>query len=192
MKSKIMLKTFFKVMIGNKKEMQRVIPKAYFNSVYDIDYKKLKEKGITCLLFDIDGTIAKVDDLNISDEIKQLFSNLKEFKIILISNNDSKRVLPVSKVLNVPSLYSAKKPTCQAYETALKMLKVRKKNACMIGDQILTDIFGANNYGIYSILVNQMSNQNNLHTKIAHILQCLMIKKLRKKKLLEKNKFYMN
>lgn len=192
MKTKLMIKTFFKVMIGNQKEIENIIPKAYFKSIYDINYQKLKEKGITCLLFDIDGTIAEVDNINISNKTKKLFENLKDFKILLISNNGKERVLPVSQILNIPAIYLAGKPKSSAYDKALKLLKTKKENTCMIGDQILTDITGANKYGIYSILIDQISNKNNIQTSLAQNLQILMIKKLQKKKLFNKGKFYMN
>ena len=41
--------------------MQNFIPDMYQKSIYDIDYKKLKEKGIKCLLFDLDNTLVPVN-----------------------------------------------------------------------------------------------------------------------------------
>ncbi len=38
--------------------MEKYIPDVYQKSIYTIDYSKLKEKGIKCLLFDLDNTLA--------------------------------------------------------------------------------------------------------------------------------------
>ena len=37
--------------------MEKYVPDIYQKSVYDIDYSKLKSRGIKCLLFDLDNTI---------------------------------------------------------------------------------------------------------------------------------------
>ena len=71
-------------------------------------------------------------------------------------------------------------------------MNAQKENTSMIGDQILTDIVGANKCGIYSILVKQLESKNNVQTSLAHKLQKYMIKKLERKNLLKKEKFYMN
>ena len=56
-----MLQTFIKVIFGSKREIQKVIPDSYYPNIYQIDYEKLKINNIDTLLFDIDNTIAKVD-----------------------------------------------------------------------------------------------------------------------------------
>ena len=35
-------------------------PKSYYKSIYDINYDKLKEEGITCLIFDLDNTLGLI------------------------------------------------------------------------------------------------------------------------------------
>ena len=99
-------------MLGSQEEIKNVIPNSYYQSVYDIDYSKLKKENIDTILFDIDNTIANVDDTNIPYKTKELISNLKKqnFKILLFSNNHKERVEPVSKTLNLKALSDAGKP----------------------------------------------------------------------------------
>ena len=120
-----------------------------------------------------------------------MFQDLKQnFKILLISNNHKERVEPVAKQLNVKALWDAGKPENKVYDKALEMLNSSKENTVAIGDQILSDIVGANKYGLKSILVDQLSKENNIQTGMAQKLQKHMVKKLTKKNLFKKGKYY--
>ena len=52
--------------------------------------------------------------------------------------------------------------------------------AC-IGDQLITDIYGANRLGLTSILVNPISPSEPLKTRFNRMLERKIIKKLSKK-----------
>lgn len=188
----LMIQTFIKVMFGFKKEIEAATPDSYYPSIYKIDYQSLKEENIDALLFDIDNTITKVDDLNIPKETTNLIENLKNqgFKILLISNNHPQRAIPVAKKLNLPLLADAGKPAKEAYDKALTMLNRSKETTVAIGDQLLSDIVGAKKYGIKAILVDQLSKENNIQTGMAQKLQKYMIKKLKKHKDFQIGKYY--
>lgn len=181
-------------MLGSKKEISSIIPDSYYKNVYDIDYSNLKNQNIDTLLFDIDNTITKVDDLNIPAKTKELFENLKNqnFKILLLSNNHKERVIPVAQALNIKALSDAGKPDSAAYDKALDLLKSKKENTIAIGDQLLSDIAGAKKYGLKAILVDQLSKENNVQTGMAQKLQTYMVKKLTKKKIFKQGKYFNN
>lgn len=187
-----MLQTFIKVMFGSKKEIKAITPDSYYPNIYEINYNKLKENNYNTLLFDIDNTIAKVDDLNVPQKTIELFDKLKQlnFKILLFSNNHQERVTPISNKLNIPALSEAGKPEKTAYEKALQKINSKKENTVAIGDQLLSDIVGAKKYGIKAILVDQLSSENNLQTGLAQKLQKHMIKKLSKYKLFKFGQYY--
>ena len=60
--------------------MEKFRPDIYQKSIYQINYENLKEKGIKCLLFDLDNTIIAYDRVKVSKELKELFIHLKELK----------------------------------------------------------------------------------------------------------------
>ena len=188
------MQTFIKVMLGLKKEIEAVTPDSYYPSIYKIDYQTLKKEKIDTLLFDIDNTITKVDDLNIPKETADLMENLKKqgFKILLFSNNHEQRAKPVAKKLNLPLLSDAGKPTKEAYDKALNILNSNKENTAAIGDQLLSDIVGAKKYRIKAILVDQLSKENNVQTGMAQKLQKHMIKQLKKYKQFQIGKYYIS
>lgn len=177
----LMLKTFIKVMLGNKKETSFIIPDYYYPDIYSINYEKLQERKIDTLLFDVDNTIAFVDDIMISKQTIKLFEKLKKtYKILLLSNNHEERVKPISQKLGVKMLAQADKPEKKAYEQALQILNAKEKNTAAIGDQMLSDIVGAKKINITAILVDQLSSKNNLQTGLAQKLQKFIVKKLNK------------
>ena len=71
-------------------------PDIYKPSIYDINYEELKRRGIKCLLFDLDNTIATFDEEVPDKKLKDFFLYLEElgFKNIIMSNSPRKRVAP--------------------------------------------------------------------------------------------------
>lgn len=181
-----MLKIFFKVINGY---FDLVIPDMYQKDIYHVNYNLLKEEGIKTILFDIDNTLLEVNSIEVSDKLIKFINQLKEnFDIILMSNNSKKRVEPVAKKLNVKYLYKSGKPLKEAFDKALNLAWSSKLNTCLIGDQLLSDIYGCRSYGITSILVDPLKNKYDLKTGTSRLLQKIMLKKLHKKGYL--NKYY--
>lgn len=171
--------------------MNIYLPDMYFKSVYDINYQKLKEMGIKAILFDLDNTIRKVGDKYPEKNIKTLFDQLKkDFIIILFSNNISpKRVIFFADYYGIDYIARAGKPKQKGFNKALKFVK-SKKELCIIGDQMLTDIKGGNIFGITTIFVDKFCNKEELWTIPNRIIEKLIIKRYKKLKMFEKGKYY--
>lgn len=187
-----MLKTFFKVMTNDKYYQSLVIPNMYKKNIFDIDYKKLKKLKMTNLIFDIDNTILPVDNSDVDDKLKDLFKKLTKdgFNICIVSNNNLERVKTPGEILNVKYIANAKKPNKEAFDNAMGILKSNNLTTVMIGDQMLSDIRGAKENGLYAILVDPLVNKYNIQTKTSRILQDLMEKKLEKQNKFIKGKYY--
>ena len=84
-----------------------------------------------------------------------LFKHLKElgFSCLVLSNNKEPRVKSFAKQVGIKYIYKAGKPKPSGYRTAMERLGTDTKNTLFVGDQIFTDIIGANLTGIRSILV---------------------------------------
>lgn len=189
-----MIKSFMKVMTGNEKEISLVIPDMYAKDVYSIDYDYLKENGYDNLIFDIDNTILPVNDIVVPTELIEFFNSLKKksFNICIVSNNGSERVLPVAEKLDVSCLFMADKPKKSAFDKALMVMNSKTGDTVMIGDQLLSDIKGANQYFLYSILVDPVSDIYDIKTGTNRVLQNMMIKKLSKLNKFKQGDYYKN
>ena len=56
--------------------MEEYLPDIYQKSIYTIDYSKLYNRGIKCLLFDLDNTIVPPYSTELSQKAKDLFISL--------------------------------------------------------------------------------------------------------------------
>lgn len=129
-------------------------PYGYAESVFTIDYDKLYEIGYRGLIFDIDNTLVHHDD-DSTPEVDEFFKNIhsKGFKTILLTNNWETRVQRFIKNIDTMYVCDADKPNVSGYYKALEKLDMKIEETICIGDQVFTDIYGANKCGMASILV---------------------------------------
>lgn len=172
--------------------MEKYIPDIYAKSIYYINYDKLKENGIRCLLFDLDNTVAPLSLKKPNHKIKELFIKLKDmgFKVIIFSNSGKRRLKPFKDLLGVDCAFSCKKPMIKKYEVILKEYKFNVSEVVMIGDNLVTDILGGNKVGITTILVNPISTHDHLMARITRLYEKRIISKLGKKELFIRGKYY--
>lgn len=172
--------------------MYSFLPDKYQKSIYTIDYVSLKNAGIKLIIFDLDNTIAPISASNPSKKLKDLIEEVKKLgmKPIIMSNSGKSRVEPFKDELYVDSAYHSAKPLKRKYKRILELYDVKPSEVAAIGDQLLTDVFGANRMGITSILVNPISTQDLKWTKINRFFERLIIKHFEKRNVFEKGKYY--
>ena len=171
--------------------MDKFIPDVYQKSVYTINYKKLKKNGIKCLLFDLDNTIVPYKVGEPDTKIRELFAVLeKDFKVIIVSNSNKNRLRPFKEKLNVDVAFSSRKPLKTKYKKILDLYHFEINEVACIGDQLLTDILGANRMEFTSILVNKIAPYETVPTKINRFFERIILKRLEKKHILVKGEYY--
>lgn len=133
---------------------KKFYPTVYVQSAYTVDFSNLYEKGYRGLILDIDNTFVK-HDAPVDDKAINIFKEMHDigFKTCIISNNHEPRVKPFANAVNSPYIFEANKPSPSGYLKAIKLMDIDKEQVIFMGDQLFTDIYGANNTGIKSILV---------------------------------------
>ena len=171
--------------------MKKLIPNMYQESIYTINYKKLKKNNIKCLLFDLDNTCVGYHEKNPTKKLEELFNQLNEmgFKVVIFSNATRKRLVPFNS-LNVILHPASKKPFKKNFQKILTNYHYKKNEVCIIGDQLFTDILGGNRIGIKTCLVTPMTNEDLIFTKIFRATEQLVFKKFAKKSILIKGVYY--
>ncbi len=154
-------------------------PKSYFNKIVDIDVNFFIEKKIKAVLLDIDNTILDKRH-NMVQGFEEWVKTLKEnnIKICILSNtNKKKKAQNLSNKLDVPFIYFAKKPLKFGFKKAKKILEIEdNKTIAVIGDQVLTDVLGANRCKMYSILVKPLKKEDIFVTKINRLIEKQILK----------------
>lgn len=139
--------------------MRIFIPKMYKKSIYEIDYKKLKEKGYKLIIFDLDNTIGSIKEEKCSIKTAEFLNNLnREIKIVVASNSFHERVSKFCSNLECEYFSLSLKPTSRVLRKIKKKYKINYKEMVIIGDQIVTDIFVGNRFGLFTILVDPIKN----------------------------------
>lgn len=159
-------------------------PKAYFEKVSQIDIDFLNRNQIKALILDVDNTLIDFYR-NISDETIKWCKQLKEqnIKFCIVSNTNKKdKVEMVANKLEIPYFYFAKKPFKTGLKKAINLLCENNENIAAVGDQIFTDVLGANRLHMFSILVKPIEEKDILVTKIKRPLENIIIKKYLKTK----------
>ena len=169
--------------------MKRFIPNIYKKSIFEINYKKLKEQNIKVLLFDFDNTIIEKGNIIVNKKTITLFNKLKkDFLIYVVSNSlNTKKLNVVCKKLEIPFIGDSRKPLKKGYKK-LKFKGIKNNQIAMIGDQLITDIWGANRMGYISILIDPMTNNELIWTKLTRVLEKIVFKINNKK--IERGNYY--
>jgi len=159
-------------------------PKEYLNSVIDIKIELLQKNNIKGLILDVDNTLI---DFNrkMPEGVEKWVKDLKqnEIKFCILSNsNKVDKIETVAEKLDIPFIYFAKKPFKKGFRKAKELLKLEEKNIAVVGDQIMTDVIGANRSHMFSILVKPIEDKDYLLTRIKRPLEKVIIKKYLKSK----------
>lgn len=172
--------------------MNYFFPDVYQKSIYTINYQKLKENGIKCLLFDLDNTCIPYIDKNPTQKLKKHFDKLQDlgFKIIIFSNSSKERLKPFKNELNIDCCPKAKKPKKTKFLKVLKTYNYDLSEVAIIGDQLMTDVYGGNKVGIMTILVNPISEIDMPFTKINRFIERQKIKQMTKEGIFKVGRYY--
>lgn len=167
-------------------------PKMYKKSVFEIPYERLKKQKVKVLLFDLDNTIASLDEEEANSDIKKLFKKLsKDFKIFIVSNNSSKKRVEVfANSLNINYFYFSMKPSTRIINKIIKRYNVCFWQIAMIGDQLITDILSANRGGCVSILVEPLAKKDLKITGLNRFFEDKIIKYYNKKGIFKRGEYY--
>ena len=149
-------------------------PKSYFKNITEINADFFQEKHIKAVLLDIDNTLIDKNN-NMVKGLEDWIENVKKRNIkfcILSNTNNKKKAKKIANLLDIPYIYFAKKPLKFGFKRAKKILKINdSKEIAVIGDQVLTDVFGANRCSMYSILVEPLKQNDIWITKINRVIE---------------------
>ena len=176
--NKIVKNTFLKKLFKNFQPTYR------FDKVENIPYSLIEKDNIKLIMIDMDNTIIDYSNREYSKEIKEWTERMNRngLKLYILSNSFlGKQVKTIAKELGMKYYYSAGKPFLKGFITIQKKEKINKENILMIGDQIFTDIWGGNRFGIKTILVKPINSRERIHTKFKRPFENIILKRMNKK-----------
>ncbi|EIT85249.1 HAD-superfamily hydrolase [Fictibacillus macauensis ZFHKF-1] len=172
--------------------LKKFLPDQHVESIFQITPEMLKERNVKGIITDLDNTLVAWDSPGATPELMEWFQSFQEQGIIItiVSNNTEKRVSSFSTPVKIPFIYSARKPMTRAFKRALSDMKLAKDEVVVIGDQLLTDVFGGNRMGLHTIMVVPVASTDGLWTRVNRKIERVILGRLKRKGLLhwEENK----
>ena len=130
-------------------------PTAIKPRIGDVTPQLLQRLGAGAVLLDVDNTIATYTSHEPAPGAVDWVKGLGEagFRVVIVSNNYKRRVAAFAARFGVEFISFAIKPLPFGYVRAARMLGLRCRDCAIIGDQIFTDVIGANLCGMRSVLL---------------------------------------
>ncbi|MDE6092287.1 MAG: YqeG family HAD IIIA-type phosphatase [Ruminococcus sp.] len=146
---------------------------ASFRKVTDITPEFLKKLGIKGLILDVDNTLTTHDNPEPAENVPEWIDSMKKnnIKLIIVSNNHPPRVKPFADMLGIDFVCEGKKPLSKGFKEAVQKINLPKKNIAAVGDQIFTDVLGANLYGIKMLYTVPIEHEKTTFFKIKRTLE---------------------
>ena len=139
-------------------------PTYVFNDITGITPKFLKRKHIKGIVLDIDNTLTTHNNPVPPQSSMDWLARVKKagIKLIIVSNNKPPRVEPFAQLLDLEYVANGRKPLTYGINEAVRRMGFEKCDIAAIGDQIFTDIMGANLAGIRSCFVYPLELETSL------------------------------
>jgi HAD superfamily phosphatase (TIGR01668 family) len=163
--------------MGTKLDLLKAFyPYEHVESAYGIDYEDMYRQGFRGIIYDIDNTLTEHGQ-EATRQAVQLFGRLRElgFKTCVISNNKEPRVAPFANAVGTPYVSKAGKPSPKNYIRAMEIMSTDRSNTVFVGDQIFTDVWGANRAGVRSYLVDPIARHEEFQIVLKRYLERLVL-----------------
>ena len=136
-----------------------LVPKLRVNTVFELDLEDLYAKGYRGIITDLDNTLVGAKDPLAHPELITWFEKVKQigFKLVIVSNNHLTRVSEFATPLDILFVHEARKPSNKPFRKAMQMMELTEKETIVVGDQMLTDVYGGNRLGLLTVLVLPIS-----------------------------------
>ncbi|MBQ4282775.1 MAG: YqeG family HAD IIIA-type phosphatase [Lachnospira sp.] len=156
--------------------LKRFYPNRYYDSAYNIEYKDLYDAGYRGIVFDVDNTLVE-HGAPVTERAIRLFADLQAmgYETCIISNNSESRVRPLAEKVNSKYVSKANKPSKKNYIKAMEIMNTDTGNTYFVGDQLFTDVWGANRAGIMSMLVMPIDKHEEIQIVLKRYLERIVL-----------------
>lgn len=144
-----------------------------FRKVTDITPSFLKKNNIKGLILDLDNTLTTHDNPRPAKGVIEWIGRMKEncVKLMIVSNNHPPRVKPFADMLGLPFVSEGRKPLSKGFREACSIMGLKKHEVAAVGDQIFTDVLGANLYRIKMLYVAPIEHEKRGFLRVKRTLE---------------------
>ncbi len=149
-------------------------PSLLVDAVWEVDLDALRGEGIIGLILDLDNTLVDWNETYVRPEVRRWLcaAHGRGMRTALVSNAvRGRRVKAVAGELGLTPVTLACKPLPAAFRRAMRVMGTDASSTCAIGDQVFTDMLGANWMGLKTVLVRPLSQRESPHTRLIRLVE---------------------
>ncbi|NLG93408.1 MAG: YqeG family HAD IIIA-type phosphatase [Clostridiales bacterium] len=153
--------------------MALFLPTAAVDKVLDITPELIRAMKARAIILDVDNTLAVHGSQEPFEGTIEWTRTMREngIDIIIMSNNFKRRVAPFAAKYGLPFMYLSLKPLPLAYHRAIRRMGVKHSEVVVVGDQVFTDVIGANLSFMKSILLVPTGKEQSISFAIRRFLE---------------------
>lgn len=150
-----------------------LLPDIKLERITDISLELLNKFDIKALLLDVDNTMSTHHGTILTDGLTEWISEMQQggIKLCVLSNSKEKRVAPFAQRIGLQYISLGLKPLPTGYLRGVKILKEKRKNVAIVGDQMFTDILGGRVVGVKTILLTPIKPEDGWSFKVRRRLE---------------------
>ena len=154
-------------------------PDIYLSSIEKIDLDTLWQQGVRSFILDLDNTIRPRSTGVIPQSVIEWLKQARRhgFKMMIVSNNWHFSVFDEGKKLDLPVVHKALKPLPFAFFIARHRMGVKRTQTIAVGDQVMTDVWGAHLSGMKAILVVPQATKDLKHMVVLRRVEARILGK---------------
>ena len=147
-------------------------PTMMAETVTEINPNVLRQRGIRLLMLDFDNTLVPYTTSVPTAEVSNWLKAMQQdgLDICIVSNSRKPRVKVFCEKYGLNCITHSKKPFPKGIRQCLKQYGLKPHECALAGDQIYTDVLGANCQGVNSILIKAIHN-HNIWLKLRHVAE---------------------
>lgn len=149
-----------------------LIPKLMVQHLTDLTPELLRQHGVTFLMLDFDNTIVPYTTNEPAPEMERWIRSMldSEIGLCVVSNSKKDRVVRFCQARGIPCITHSRKPFQKGIRQCRDRFGLDLRHAALAGDQIYTDVLGANCAGAVSVLV-QPIHLHNIWLRLRHMAE---------------------
>ncbi len=161
-----------------------LLPKWIAPALPSLTPEMLHALNIRLLMLDFDNTIVPYTTNIPTDAMLAWLREMQQsdIQLCVVSNSRRERVKVFCEEYGIACITHARKPFSKGIRQCLNQHRIPVSNCALVGDQIYTDVLGANCAGVASILVEAIDN-HNFWLKLRHVAELPFIYAAKKRRI---------
>ncbi|WP_421016596.1 YqeG family HAD IIIA-type phosphatase [Furfurilactobacillus cerevisiae] len=155
-------------------------PTWMISAIYNVSPEQLKSAGIRVILTDLDNTLIAWNNPDGTPQLRRWIQTMhaNNIRIVVVSNNSAARISRAVTPLGLEFVSRSLKPLTRGIRQAQRRLSLSNSEVVMVGDQLMTDMWAANNAHVRSILVKPLIETDKWDTRINRFFERFVMQRL--------------